>query len=173
MVDQGEVSKAVIAGANARNQVVIPFVGGPRFAMATEAGDSPGVMAWIGALCGSGGAQLVLHRAVVIPVATAALIAATVFGRFRKLRAAGRFEPTAITVVLDDEGITYSTPAKTTALPWNIWYRAYRRFGIWHIKLAAAPQQGIAIPDSSLEPEQRDRLRGLLAERGLLRTPWR
>ena len=59
---------------------------------------------------------------------------------------------------------------KIAKLPWNQWRRAYRRFGIWHLKLAAAPTRGLAFPDSALEPEQRARLVDVLEDQALLRN---
>ena len=76
----------------------------------------------------------------------------------------------SVTVTADDYGLTYTTPAKSTALPWSVWHKADRRFGIWIIRLAAQPTVAITIPTNVLDQDQTVLLTRMLAGHGLLRN---
>ena len=156
--------------ADADAPVVIAFISTARTAVVTELGDALATVFWVGVIAAAGLAAAARDATVVIPAVSGLLIAAVVLGRYRKLRASGYLRPAPITVALDAEGVTYAVSGKIAKLPWPQWRRAYRRFGIWHLKLAAAPSRGLAFPDKAMEPEQRARLVDLLEDHELLRT---
>jgi hypothetical protein len=149
--------------------VVVAFISTPRTALIAEAGDMPGTMLWIGVLLATSVAEAVRDAAVILPVVSVALAGVIVLWRYRRLRASGRLDPTPVTVALDGDGVVYAASGSVARVPWHQWLRAYRRFGVWYLKLAAAPTRGVTFPDSALEPEQRVRLLDLLEDQDLLR----
>lgn len=165
--DLGGVPEEV-ADADAR--VVVAFISTARTAVVTDLGDALATVLWVGAVVVGGLAEAIRDATVVLPVFAALLVAAVVLGRYRKLRSTGRLRPAPVTVALDDDGVTYAVSGKIATLPWSQWRRAYRRFGIWHLKLAAAPNRGLAFPDKALETDQRALLVDLLEDQGLLRS---
>jgi hypothetical protein len=154
--------------ADAGAPVVIAFISTARTAVVAELGDALATVLWVGVIVAAGLAEAARDATVVLPAVSVLLVFAVVFGRYRKLRASGYLRPAPITVAFDADGVTYAVSGRIAKLPWPQWRRAYRRFGIWHLKLAAAPSRGLAFPDKVLEPEQRARLVDLLEDRGLL-----
>jgi hypothetical protein len=157
-------------GADVDAPVVVAFISTAKTALVTELGDALATVLWVGVIVVVGFAGAARDATVVLPAVSALLIAAVLFGRYRKLRAAGCLRPAAVTVAFDADGVTYAVSGKIAKLPWQQWRRAYRRFGIWHLKLVSAPARGLAFPDSALEPEQRARLVDILEDRHLLRN---
>lgn len=164
--DLGEVPEGV---ADADTTVVVAFVSTARTAVITELGDALATMLWVGVIVAGGLAEAFRDAPVFSPVLSAVFVVALVFGRYRRLRASGFLRPAPVTVAFDADGVTYAVSGKIARLPWRQWRRAYRRFGMWHLKLAAEPTRGLAFPDSALEPEQRARLVDLLEDQYLLR----
>lgn len=156
--------------ADADTPVVVAFISTPRTAVVSELGDALATVVWVGVVVAAGLAEAVRDATAILPAMSVVLVAAVVFGRYHKLRSTGRLTPAAVTVAFDPDGVTYAVSGKIVKLPWKQWRRAYRRFGIWHLKLAAAPTRGVAFPDKALEPEQRVRLVDLLEDQGLLRN---
>jgi hypothetical protein len=156
--------------ADADAPVVVAFISNARTAVVTELGDALASVLWIGVIVAAGLAEAFRDATVVLPAVSVVLVGAVVFGRYHRLRSSGRLTPAAITVACDADGVTYAVSGRIAKLPWSEWRRAYRRFGIWHLKLAAAPTRGVAFPDKAMEPEQRARLVDLLEDQGLLRT---
>lgn len=165
--DLGGVPEGV-ADADAR--VVVAFISTARTAVVTELGDALATVLWVGVIVLGGLTEAMRDATVILPAVAALLVLAVVLGRYRKLRSTGRLRPAPVTVAFDDDGVTYAVSGKIATLPWSEWRRAYRRFGIWHLKLVAAPNRGLAFPDKALEPEQRVRLVDLLEDQGLLRN---
>jgi hypothetical protein len=165
--DLGGVPEGV---ADADTPVVVAFISTARTAVVSELGDALATVLWVGAVIAAGLADAVRDATVILPAVAVLLVGAVVFGRYHRLRSAGRLSPAAVTVAFDPEGVTYAVSGKIAKLPWSQWRRAYRRFGIWHLKLVAAPTRGVAFPDKVLDPEQRARLVDLLEDRGLLRN---
>jgi hypothetical protein len=149
--------------------VVVAFISTSRTALIAEAGDMPGMMVCIGALLAASVTEAIRDAAVILPVISVLLAVAMLLWRYRSLRTSGRLHPSPVTVALDADGVIYASSGKVARVPWYQWLRAYRRFGIWHLKLAAAPTRGVSFPDSALDPEQRARLLDLLEEQELLR----
>jgi hypothetical protein len=156
-----------IAGAD--TPVVVAFISTARTAVVAELGDALATVLWIGAIIVGGLAAAFRDATVVLPAVSVLLVTAVVFARYRRLRASGSLHPAPVTVAFDADGVTYAVSGKIARLPWRQWRRAYRRFGIWHLKLAAAPARGLAFPDSALDAEQRARLIDLLEDHYLLR----
>ena len=154
--------------ADADAPVVIAFISTARTALVTELGDALATLLWVGVIVAIGLAEAARDTTVILPVVL--LVAAVVLGRYRRLRASGCLHPAPTTVAFDADGVTYAVSGRIAKLPWPQWRRAYRRFGIWHLKLVAAPLRGVAFPDKALEPEQRARLVDLLEEHKLLRN---
>lgn len=165
--DLGGVPEGV-ADADAR--VVVAFISTARTAVVTELGDALATVLWVGVIVLGGLGEAMRDATVTLPSVAALLVLAVVLGRYRKLRATGRLRPAPVTVAFDDDGVTYAVSGEIATIPWSKWRRAYRRFGIWHLKLVAAPNRGLAFPDKALEPEQRVRLVDLLEDQGLLRN---
>lgn len=156
--------------ADADTPVVVAFISTPRTAVVTELGDALASVLWVGVIVAVGLAEAVRAATVALPVVSILLVGAVIFGRYHRLRSTGRLTPAAVTVAFDTDGITYAVSGKIATLPWSQWRRAYRRFGIWHLKLVAAPTQGVAFPDKALDSEQRARLVDLLEDQDLLRN---
>ncbi|MBS2539995.1 hypothetical protein KGQ20_45360 [Catenulispora sp. NF23] len=167
MGDLGGVPDGV---ADADEAVVVAFFSNARFAVVTELGDALATVVWIGIVVAAGLTEAFRDATVILPTVSVLLVSALLAGRYHRLRVSGRLRPAAVTVAFDAEGVTYAVSGKIAKLPWNQWRRAYRRFGIWHLKLAAAPSKGLAFPDSALEPEQRVRLVDVLEDKDLLRN---
>lgn len=165
--DLGGVPEGV---ADADTPVVVAFISTAKTAVVTELGDALATVLWVVVIIAAGLAGALRDATAVLPVASVLLVGAVFFGRYHKLRSTGRLTPAAVTVAFDTDGVTYAVSGKIATLPWSHWRRAYRRFGIWHLKLVAAPTRGVAFPDSALEPEQRARLVDLLEDQGLLRN---
>lgn len=168
--DRGGVPEGV---ADADVPVVVSFISTAKTAVVSELGDALATVFWVVVIVTIGLAEAIRAATVVLPAVSALLVAAVVFGRYRKLRVAGRLRPAPVTVAFDPDGVTYAVSGRIAKLPWLQWRRAYRRFGIWHLKLAAAPTRGLAFPDKALEPEQRARLVDLLEDHDLLRNSHR
>lgn len=149
--------------------VVVAFISTARTAVVTELGDALATVLWVGVVVLGGLAEAIRDASVVPSAVSVLFLSAVVLGRYRKLRAAGCLRPAPITVAFDSDGVTYAVSGKLAKLPWRQWRRAYRRFGIWHLKLVAAPTRGVAFPDSALDSEQRTRLVDLLEDQELLR----
>jgi hypothetical protein len=149
--------------------VVVAFISTARIAVVTELGDALATVLWVGVVVLAGLAEALRDATVIPPVVSVLLLTVVVLGRYRKLRASGFLQPAPITVAFDGDGVTYAVSGKIAKLPWRQWRRAYRRFGIWHLKLVAAPTRGVAFPDSALGPGERARLVDLLEEQRLLR----
>ena len=156
--------------ADADTPVVIAFISTTGTAVVTELGDALATALWVGVIVAAGLVAALRDATVILPAISALLGGAVVFGRYLKLRSSGRLTPAAITVAFDADGVTYAVSGKIAKLPWSQWRRAYRRFGIWHLKLVAAPNRGVAFPDKAMEPGQRARLVDLLEAQDLLRN---
>ena len=156
--------------ADADAAVVVAFFSNARFAVVTELGDALATIVWIGVVVAAGLTEAFRDATVILPTVSVLLVSALLGARYHRLRVSGRLRPAAVTVAFDAEGVTYAVSGKIAKLPWSQWRRAYRRFGIWHLKLAAAPSKGLAFPDSALEPEQRVRLVDVLEDKDLLRN---
>ncbi|WP_194916227.1 hypothetical protein [Catenulispora rubra] len=167
MGDLGGVPEGI---ADADAPVVVAFISTARTAVVAELGDALATVLWVGVIIAAGLAGALRDATVVLPVVSVLLVVAVVAGRYHRLRTSGSLHPAPITVAFDAEGVTYAASGRIAKLPWPQWRRAYRRFGIWHLKLAAAPTRGVAFPDKALEPEQRARLVDLLEDQGLLRN---
>ena len=167
VADLGGVQEEV-ADADAR--VVVAFISTARTAVVTDLGDALATVLWAGAIGLAGLAEAIRDATLTLPVFAVLLVVAVVLGRYRRLRSTGRLRPAPVTVALDDDGVTYAVSGKIAKLPWSQWRRAYRRFGIWHLKLASAPNRGLAFPDKALQSDQRARLIDLLEDQGLLRS---
>lgn len=165
----GDLGKVPEEVAGADTPVVVAFISTARTAVISELGDALATVLGVGVMVLAGLAEAFRDAPVFLPVVSAVFVAALVFGRYRKLRASGCLRPAPVTVAFDADGVTYAVSGKIVRLPWRQWRRAYRRFGMWHLKLAAAPTRGLAFPDSALEPEQRARLVDLLEDQYLLR----
>lgn len=165
--DLGGVPEGV-ADADAR--VVVAFISTARTAVVTELGDALATLLWVGVIIVGGLAGALRDATSILPAVAALLVLAVVLGRYRKLRTTGRLRPAPVTVAFDDDGVTYAVSGKIATLPWPEWRRAYRRFGIWHLKLVAAPNRGLAFPDKALGRDQRARLVDLLEDQGLMRN---
>lgn len=166
----GDLSGVPEEVADADVPVVVSFVSTARTAVVTELGDALATVLWVGVVVAAGCAAAFRDATVVLPVVSVLLVIAVALGHYRKLRVAGRLRPAPVTVAFDEDGVTYAVSGKIAKLPWLQWRRAYRRFGIWHLKLTAAPTRGLAFPDKVLEPEQRARLVDLLEDHDLLRN---
>ncbi|WP_370373663.1 hypothetical protein [Catenulispora sp. GP43] len=156
--------------ADADAPVVVAFISTMRTAVVSELGDALATFFWVGAVVIGGLIQAISTATFILPAAGSVVIAGALLLHYFKLRSSGRLTPAAVTVAFDAEGVTYAISGRIAKLPWSQWRRAYRRFGIWHLKLVAAPTKGLAFPDSALEPEQRARLIDLLADQYLLRN---
>lgn len=165
----GDHDRGPDRGADVDEPVVVSFISTARTVVVTELGDALATVLWVSVIVIAGLAEAVRNATVILPAVSVLLVLAVFFGRYRKLRASGCLRPAAITVAFDAEGVTYAVSGKIAVLPWRQWRRAYRRFGIWHLKLDAAPTRGVAFPDSALHPEQRARLLDLLDDQELLR----
>ena len=156
--------------ADADVPVVVAFVSTARTAVVAELGDALATVLWVGVIAAAGLAEALRDATVILPAVSVLLVLAVVPGRYRKLRTSGCLHPAPITVAFDADGVTYAVSGRMAKLPWPQWRRAYRRFGVWHLKLAAAPTRGVAFPDKAMEPEQRARLVDLLEDHDLLRN---
>ena len=165
--DRGGVSDA---DADADAPVVVAFISTARTAVVTDLGDALATVLGVGVIVAAGLAAAARDATVILPAVSVLLVITVVFGHYRKLRATGGLHPAAITVAFDADGVTYAVSGKIAKVPWRQWRRAYRRFGMWHLKLAAAPTRGLAFPDSALDSEQRARLLDILEHQALLRT---
>jgi hypothetical protein len=124
-----------------------------------------------GAFCafvGSSLVQLFFYADVRPLLATLAIAGCFATRPLRKLKAAGRLTAYPVTVAADDYGLTYTTPAKTVTLPWNVWGKATKRYGIWNIRLAAQPTAKVMFPASALDADQAATLTHVLTEHGIL-----
>ena len=165
--DHGGVPEGV---ADADTPVVVAFISTARTAVVTELGDALAFLLAISAIVIGGLVQVINTKTFILPAVGSVVVASVVLLHYYKLRSSGRLTPAAVTVAFDTDGVTYAVSGRIAKLPWSQWRRAYRRFGMWHLKLAAAPTRGLAFPDSALEPEQRARLVDLLADQYLLRN---
>ena len=165
----GDHDRGSDRGADVDEPVVVAFISTARTAVVTELGDALATVLCVGVIVIAGLAGAARDATVFLPAVSVLLVIAVLFGRYRKLRASGCLRPAAVTVAFDADGVTYAVSGKIAKLPWRQWRRAYRRFGIWHLKLAAAPTRGVAFPDSALDAEQRARLLELLDDQELLR----
>ena len=121
-----------------------------------------------GAFIGSSFGQLIFHADVLPLLTTLAVTAGFAARPLRRLKAAGRLTEYPVTLAADDYGLTYTTPAETVAIPWNVWSKAAKRCGIWNIRLAAQPSTKIMFPASALDADQAAALTRVLAEHDLL-----
>jgi hypothetical protein len=104
----------------------------------------------------------------VVPLLVALAITVVVAAlRIRQLKEAGLLEAFPVSIVMDAEGITYGSPADTVVVPWEKWRKAYRRYGVWHVKLAAQPLWGVAFPVGALNAEEAAGMRQFLLDHGL------
>jgi hypothetical protein len=107
----------------------------------------------------------VLHPGKAVGTTIGVLFVALILdvpNRFRALTAARHGDHT---VVADSEGLTYTTPSRTTTLPWRVWAKPRCRFDTWVIPLSAAPHRVVLVPRWLLRPEDDAALAVLLADK--------
>jgi hypothetical protein len=88
---------------------------------------------------------------------------------FKGRQISGQAVVSPLMVTVDGAGLTYGIPGDSVTLPWGVWGKASRRFGIWTVRLAAQGTAKISIPVAALGAEQDAALQAMFAERGLIK----